>query len=1027
MITGTLNQPSPDSLIIETGNGDSTFLPPRDIYLPSHITYIGRSWTSAASTNIIDASSGGIVINSTSRKLYTIPIPVEFSTLKDSLGDNTNVYIQLQLYLKNTKTSNQSANANLFFQTDFSSNNTTYSYLQTTIGAIGLRGLPGQAGPTGYTGPYGLQGGVGAQGIQGIQGPTGTTGAQGPTGARGPTGPTGPRGLANSRGVQYAVQYRSDPYVQELSGGDFSGNTSFTFLPPNSFSNVDLSGTLSVKDISCTSIHSPFYVTNELFTTSTTPRTFITGGDNGAPLIASGINPANTKSIPTNVSNISNGVKFVYNSDAGELSVNMYNGSTSDSNAKKGLKIDGGGNLYSGQDKFVVANDSGRVGIGGVSITEVNANTDLNRKLHVNGVVMVGDNPGSAVDAAANILLNGPKTAPVSKLYPGLYNRKIASADATALNLATDLGGLSLISPNYITLQTGTGATQNNSIVVNQAGDVSVTGRTNLLGAVTVGKAFNAVEAHNSYTPQIDISGTVNFTSVIQDFTEKPKIKLISQAIGTGFARPDSSATQSANEIVGVGKNNSGFLRLSAENSTKSSIDLISTTSSSGYTNSIRLVTSSTERMLIDSTGNVSVYNTPSSNNHVANKAYVDTALNNGSQTNNPTVADSGNANGTYRLLFTSATSGRATLQNDGELYYNPSNNTLYSSNFSGTASYASNAGYASSAGSASSASSAGYAGYAGWLTTAASGYTYIDFIAGGAERMRIIENGNIGIGISSPNYPLHVATAQYVGINGFSLFPPSNTFSQIGAASVGIYCAWAMQLGAQLIFNSDKRIKQNIKDMDGNTALSQIRQIRPKIYNHIDYRSGNGNVYGFIAQDVKDVILHSTTCTKDYIPNFYCQGNIRAIDASNHIYEISSENDLSFDKVIDDSGNEVIHHKVKIYGFDNTEYICSVIQMNNPKNIQVKLEEEYKFANDEENKYKLFIYGQQIYDFHSLDKNAIFTVATAALQEVDRQQQADKVRIAELENHVSILEARVAEQQSLINDILERLNNAKI
>jgi hypothetical protein len=49
------------------------------------------------------------------------------------------------------------------------------------------------------------------------------------------------------------------------------------------------------------------------------------------------------------------------------------------------------------------------------------------------------------------------------------------------------------------------------------------------------------------------------------------------------------------------------------------------------------------------------------------------------------------------------------------------------------------------------------------------------------------------------------------------------------------------------------------------------------------------------------------------------------------------------------------------------------------------------------------------------LEHDTIYTVATAALQEVDRQQQADKVRIAELE-------AKVAEQQSLINDILERL-----
>jgi hypothetical protein len=280
-----------------------------------------------------------------------------------------------------------------------------------------------------------------------------------------------------------------------------------------------------------------------------------------------------------------------------------------------------------------------------------------------------------------------------------------------------------------------------------------------------------------------------------------------------------------------------------------------------------------------------------------------------------------------------------------------------------------------------------------------------------------LIADNRIGIGNTSPDYPLHVTSFVSKTYSGqWSVQSGSN--NQIGVTtsrSVSIYSAGDIVTGGILIF-SDKRIKKNVKDIDGNTALSQIRQIRPKIYNYIDYNTkGNGNVYGFIAQDVKDVILHSTMCTKDYIPNFYCQGNIRSIDTTNYIYEISSENDLSFEKVIDDSGNEVLFHKVKIYAYDSSDYICSVIQVNNPKNIRVKLEKEYKFANNEENKYKLFIYGQQIYDFHSLENNSVWTVATAALQEVDRQQQADTVRIAELE-------ATVARQQSLINDILERL-----
>ena len=62
------------------------------------------------------------------------------------------------------------------------------------------------------------------------------------------------------------------------------------------------------------------------------------------------------------------------------------------------------------------------------------------------------------------------------------------------------------------------------------------------------------------------------------------------------------------------------------------------------------------------------------------------------------------------------------------------------------------------------------------------------------------------------------------------------------------------------------------------------------------------------------------------------------------------------------------------------------------------------------------FVYGQEVDDYKILNNEAIAIVGTAALQEVDRQQQADKARIAELE-------ATVASQQSIISDILERLN----
>jgi hypothetical protein len=401
---------------------------------------------------------------------------------------------------------------------------------------------------------------------------------------------------------------------------------------------------------------------------------------------------------------------------------------------------------------------------------------------------------------------------------------------------------------------------------------------------------------------------------------------------------------------------------------------------------------------------------TPTNAQDAATKSYVDTKTtdmatnasvtsalgSSGSMVNNPSVTRSDTAgNNIYLTGMLDTTipgnggTSRGNLYMDANLSYNPSNNTLTAGTFSGSLS-----------GNATSANSAATAGYID-RGTQLTGFYYNStwtMVADPNTRM-------VGIGTASPAYPLHVygSTVYNVGIFVFSI---SARFE------------YSIMVNSSVVSSSDKRIKKNVKDIDGNTALSQIRQIRPKIYNYIDNRiKGTADVYGFIAQDVKDVILHSTMCAKDYIPNFYSMGKISILDASNYIYEISSENDLSFEKVLDDSSNEVIVHKVKFHGYDKTEYICSVTQVNNLKNIVVKLEKEYKFSNKQEEYNKIFIYGQEIHDFYSLEKDAIFTVATAALQEVDRQQQADKVRIAELE-------ATVATQQSLINDILERLKS---
>ena len=66
--------------------------------------------------------------------------------------------------------------------------------------------------------------------------------------------------------------------------------------------------------------------------------------------------------------------------------------------------------------------------------------------------------------------------------------------------------------------------------------------------------------------------------------------------------------------------------------------------------------------------------------------------------------------------------------------------------------------------------------------------------------------------------------------------------------------------------------------------------------------------------------------------------------------------------------------------------------------------------------------YGEEVYDFNTLDKNAIYTTAVGALQEVDRQQQVDKAKINNLENEVTILKNENTILKSQYNDLLNRI-----
>ena len=73
----------------------------------------------------------------------------------------------------------------------------------------------------------------------------------------------------------------------------------------------------------------------------------------------------------------------------------------------------------------------------------------------------------------------------------------------------------------------------------------------------------------------------------------------------------------------------------------------------------------------------------------------------------------------------------------------------------------------------------------------------------------------------------------------------------------------------SRFLSTSDSRIKESIQDINDDNALQMILTIEPKTYNYIDkIERGTNKVYGFISQQIKEVIPDAVSINTDYIPN---------------------------------------------------------------------------------------------------------------------------------------------------------------
>jgi hypothetical protein len=266
---------------------------------------------------------------------------------------------------------------------------------------------------------------------------------------------------------------------------------------------------------------------------------------------------------------------------------------------------------------------------------------------------------------------------------------------------------------------------------------------------------------------------------------------------------------------------------------------------------------------------------------------------------------------------------------------------------------------------------------------------------------------GLVGIGTATPAYPLHVATnvdAPPKNISGNDILTSYpylnsslNSLTTTGAALIAIganngyiYAYYGY------ISSSDERIKKDIQIIEDDDALQKLRSIEPKTYKYVDdIVRGSEKVYGFIAQEVKEVFPHAVKTVSEFIPNVYqrCLVNIDSQTIS-----IPGKAQSGHLRIMTTAG--VMEVDVSQIDSDTVQLPPDSLTQDNLKDGQV------------------FVYGYKVDDFQNLNKEYLFTINFAATQELDRQVQQLRSENSSLLNTVNNLQSRLATLENLVSQL---------